>query len=78
MERIVVDEPMRSQMARVVFRSEIRDVNGQLLGYFIPRTEVADYDGYECPLTDEQLDAIEREGGGRPLKDILADLAAAQ
>jgi len=32
------------------------------------------YEGVEVPVSEEELDQIEREGGGRSLAEIMADL----
>jgi hypothetical protein len=72
MNYLTVDETTGLRLASEQHRAEIRDPTGRLLGYFLPVTE--EYDGPECPLTDDELNQIEREGGGRPLSDILADL----
>ena len=53
---------------------EVRDPDGNKLGEFIPLP-------YDTRLLDpgvtvEELDRREAEGGGRPLSEILRDLAA--
>jgi hypothetical protein len=74
MTQLTVDATTGSQFAAAQDRAEISDQAGRLLGYFVPAPD--DYDAPECPLTNEELDQIEREGGGRPLSEILADLRA--
>jgi hypothetical protein len=69
MNRIVVDDSVKAQFLRVKERCEIVDATGNQLGFFQP-----EYVGYECPLSDEELDQIEKQGGGRPLQEILRDL----
>ncbi len=69
MIRIVVDESVKTQLLRADEPCEVFDAAGNKLGCFTP-----EYIGYECPLSDVELDQIAREGGGRPLKDILRDL----
>jgi hypothetical protein len=69
MIRIIVDEAVKSQLLRAGEPCELVDAAGNKLGFF-----TREYVGYECPLSDTELDQIEREGGGRPLTDILADL----
>jgi hypothetical protein len=70
MNKIVVDEPIKSQFLRAAEPCDVVDLDGNKLGSFTP-----EYVGHECPLSDQELDQIERNGGGRPLKDILRDLA---
>jgi hypothetical protein len=76
MTQLTVDDATRSQFAAARDRAEIRDRGGRLLGYFLPAVD--NYDGPECPLSEAELDEIEREGGGRTLSEILADLRARQ
>jgi len=70
MNRIVVDESVKKQFLRAEEPCEVVDAAGNKLGNFTP-----EYVGYECPYSDEDLRKIEQKGGGRPLKDILRDLA---
>ena len=58
----------------VAAKVEVRDERGVLYGYFEPVVSPETVGQYECPLSEEELDRIEREGGGRPLADILRDL----
>ncbi len=76
MTQLTVDDLTCSQFAAARDRAEIRDRTGRLLGYFLPAAD--EYDGPECPLTEAELDQIERDGGGRTLSEILADLRARQ
>jgi hypothetical protein len=69
MNKIVVDDNVKSQFLGADEPCEVVDAAGNKLGNFMP-----EYVGYECPLGDEELDRIERKGGGRPLTDILRDL----
>ena len=70
MNRIVLDHSLTKQLQDVEQPSELFDSAGHKLGFFTPR----EYEGYECPLTDAELDRIEQQGGGRPLEEILRDL----
>ena len=78
MVRIVVDEALTKQFRDLAVPCEVFDAAGNRLGMFRPDAEAADYEGYECPLSNEELDRIEREGGGRPLTEILRDLEGRQ
>ena len=69
MNRIVVNDFVKAEFLRAEEPCEVVDASGNKLGKFTPQ-----YVGYECPLNNAVLDQIEREGGGRPLKDILSDL----
>jgi hypothetical protein len=70
MNRIIVDDALKTKLLSADEPCEIVDAAGNKLGCFTP-----EYVGYECPLSEDELDQIERKGGGRPLKDILDDLA---
>jgi len=70
----VLDPSTVSQMKAVFVPAQLRDEKGTLLGYFHPVATPETVDQYECPLSEEELDRREREGGGRPLADILSDL----
>ncbi len=74
MIRIVVDESLTRQLRAAVDLCEIVDSSGNMLGLFRPEANRSDYEGYECPLSDEELDRIERDGPGRPLAEIFRDL----
>jgi hypothetical protein len=69
MIRIVVDESVKNQILLAGEACEVVDAAGNRLGSFLP-----EYERGVCPYSDEELEQAEREGGGRPLKDILADL----
>jgi hypothetical protein len=69
MVRIVVDESLKNEFLRATETCEIYDSSGNKLGNFT--REIV---GSECPYSEEELEQAEREGGGRPLKEILADL----
>lgn len=53
---------------------ELRDQTGRLLGHFIPVLKKAISPAMEPRISEEELDRREQQGGGRPLRDILADL----
>jgi hypothetical protein len=74
MNRIVIGDSLNQQFRSVADLCEVFDSSGNRLGLFQPDTQQTTYDGYECPLSDEELDRIEREGAGRPLADVFRDL----
>jgi hypothetical protein len=74
MNRIVIDDPLTQQFRSVADLCEIVDSSGNRLGLFQPEAGLAIHEGYECPLSDEELDRIEQEGPGRPLAHIFRDL----
>ncbi|HEV3416909.1 MAG TPA: hypothetical protein VG056_08860 [Pirellulales bacterium] len=76
MNRIVVDDSLSTKLRDMAEPCEVFDPSGNRLGYFRPEADVKLYEGYECPLSDEELDEIERSPGGRPLAEIMRDLKA--
>jgi hypothetical protein len=73
MIRIIVDEAICDKLTEVGDRAELCDKSGRVIGFFQPVPD-DDYAGYESPLSDEELDRRAREGGGRSLEEIMADL----
>lgn len=73
MNRIVVNESATEQFRGRSEACLVFDAQGNQLGYFFP-TGGPRYEGYECPLSEAELSEIERQGGGRPLAEILRDL----
>jgi hypothetical protein len=71
---VVLDQSTVEKLKAASVGVEVRDENGALLGYFEPAVTPETIDQYECPLSEEELAHIAREGGGRPLADILSDL----
>lgn len=74
MTRIIVDGPIRARLEEAAGVAEIRDANGRILGYFRRVPDLSEYEGTECPVSEEELQRRIQEGGGRTLKEILADL----
>lgn len=75
MSTLVFDQVTIEKLKAVVApQAEIRDERGVLWGYFQPVVSPETVDQYECPVSEEELDRREAEGGGRPLADILAEL----
>jgi hypothetical protein len=70
MNRIFLPLSLTDELRSVSRPSEIFDASGNKLGTFMPD----EYVGHECPTPLEELDRIEKQGGGRPLADILRNL----
>jgi hypothetical protein len=73
MIKIVVDQAVCDKLTEVGDRAELCDKSGRVIGFFHPAPD-DEYSGYESPLSDEELDRRSREGGGRSLEEIMADL----
>jgi hypothetical protein len=74
MTRLLVDAELRSKLCDSRQTVELYDEAGKLLGYFYPAADPADYARAIPRVSDEELRRRVRQGGGRPLADILADL----
>jgi hypothetical protein len=58
--------------------SRICDEKGNILGYYTPRREASEEDYHWAfkNITQEQIDASEKSGPGRPAADVFAELRA--
>jgi hypothetical protein len=74
MSTLVFDQSTVEKLKAVVVGAEVRDEQGALIGYFHPAIRPETVAQYECPVSEEELERRSREGGGRPLADILNDL----
>jgi hypothetical protein len=71
MAAIVVDQTLRKKLGDLREAVEFKDESGHLLGHFVP---VSIAGGREPHISDEEIEQRLRQGGGRPLSEILADL----
>ena len=76
MTRLIVEPEMSSRLVATSERVELCDRSGKTLGYFTPKFNPDDWEGLECPLSEEELHERLKDTTGRPLADILADLEA--
>jgi hypothetical protein len=74
MTRIVIDEATRKKLGDLREALEVCDDSGRVLAYLTPAEEGSIYEELVCPTSDEELDRRERDGVGRPLVQIWADL----
>jgi len=75
MMKVVLDCSTWAKFQNLTEPQELCDESGRVLGYFTPASEESVYDRVAPPVSEEELDRREAEGGGRVLADILADLA---
>jgi len=59
---------------------DVRDEAGRLIGRFIPESARLTYQQMlaTCPFTEEELEAFDREPGGRSLAEIWQRLGRGQ
>ena len=74
MPSLILDQLTIDRMKTVEVGVEVRDPEGNLIGFFHPAITPADVVQFECPASEEELLRRAREGGGRPLTDIVDDL----
>jgi len=73
MSRIVIDAAMLSKLANIKETVELCDESGRAIGRFTP-TFRSPPSALEPQISEEELRRREREGGGRKLAEIMADL----
>ena len=79
MTRIVTfDAATAAKLGSFKERIEVCDETGRPLGHFTPLGVKSVYEGLNSPFSDEELDRRQREGGGRTLAEVLADLERLQ
>lgn len=74
MNRIVVDRSFVNQLGVQAEIAALYDPAGHILGYFTPAAGTSEYEGVDSPASDEEIERRSREGGGRTLTEIMADL----
>jgi hypothetical protein len=76
MTTVIVGNELRDKLKAVEHEAVICDENGSKVGWFFSDAEYMKmmYDRARQMFTDEELDRAEKEPGGRPLADIMADL----
>jgi hypothetical protein len=77
MGQIIIDDELRAKLNGLQTGSEIRDPSGKLLGYFIsPESFEKFAEAWERQraAVRAELDRINEQPGGRPVKDVLEEL----
>lgn len=76
MDRITIDADLSAQLADAMQPVQVFDAQGRLLGVFRSQAyqRLVEEALAACPVSNEELKRRMGRGGGRPLKDILADL----
>jgi hypothetical protein len=80
MDKVILDATTSARLRDVREEVALYDETGRVVGHFRPASPFPPGQYPNPPITDEELDRIEREehGRGRPLADILADLERRQ
>lgn len=75
MTPVIVTPELRSLLPSLGQPLEFRDEEGHLLGCYTPtKVDAAFYASLDPGITDEEIQRRIKEGGGRTLAEILADL----
>ena len=74
MDKLTIDPATGLQLAGLQHPVELCDPSGRVVGWFQPAVTPETFEGLDPPFSEEELRQAEQEDGGRPLKDILADL----
>ena len=71
---VVLDPSTAKQFEDFPERTVLSNSTGRLLGVYLPIESSQRHGLIRSPYSDEELDAIEAEPGGRTLAEIMADL----
>ncbi len=74
MNRITVDDALKSRLDGVVEPVEVCDAQGRMLGHFVPIAALVGPDA--CPYSADELTRMRGEDGGRTLTEIWKSLGA--
>ncbi|MCH7727695.1 MAG: hypothetical protein IH991_14615 [Planctomycetes bacterium] len=74
MVRLTIDRNTRTKLHDLKERLQLCDETGRVLGYFQPVVDPSLYEGVDSLVSQEELNRRSKEGGGRPIAEILADL----
>ena len=75
MTRVTIDTATFMKLLGVREDAELYDEKGRLVGYFSPGPPRDAEGNAILPFSDEELEEMDKQKGGRPLKDILDDLS---
>ena len=74
MNRITVDDQLKTRLDGLAQPVEVVDKSGRRLGHFVPTAATTASD--DCPYGSEELERMRGEEGGRPLSEIWKSLRA--
>ncbi|QDT73761.1 hypothetical protein [Lacipirellula limnantheis] len=76
MDRVVLDAELREKLGDLSTPFHIFDETGRVVLFVTPADSKSLYEGMDSGIPSEEIQRRIAAGGGRPLKAILADLAA--
>jgi hypothetical protein len=74
MNRVLVDPITRARLESAHQKVEMYDDSGRILGHFLPLEAGSPDERKEPQISDEEIERRLRQGGGRSLLEIMADL----
>ncbi|MGH7199588.1 MAG: hypothetical protein ACREJB_03225 [Planctomycetaceae bacterium] len=74
MTKIVIDAALPEKLHQIQERVQLCTEDGRIVGVFLPVVDKSLYERIEPPISEEELDRREKQGGGRSLQEILRDL----
>jgi hypothetical protein len=75
MTRVTIDSSMAAKLKDIHEMVELRDESGRVVGHFLPGPRRDENGRIIVPISDEEIEELSKQSGGRPLKDILDDLS---
>lgn len=81
MSRITLDPNLRTRLNGLNERLEVCDEAGEVVGHFVPEAEyqrmLYRLAELQCPYSAEELDAMDKETGGKTLDELWRELGQA-
>lgn len=74
MTRITIDANTANKLKEAREMVELRDEAGRVVGHFLPGPPRDANGQIICPYSEEEIELLARQTGGRSLNDIFADL----
>src|SRR5437016_3741662 len=76
MNKIILDDALRSKLNGLTAEVQVCDESGQPVGQFLPQATYLKlmYAWLNAQVTDEELDEVSRQPGGRTLAEIWKSL----
>jgi hypothetical protein len=76
MSKVILDDVLRSKLNGFTDELELCDEAGQTVGHFVPADMYKEmlYAWLNAQITDEEIEQLRQQNGGRPLAEIWKSL----
>jgi hypothetical protein len=74
MTRVIVDETLRNKLGNLLEPVELCDESGRVLARVVPLQDLDDYELWEPPISEEELQRRERSEKWHTTEQVLAHL----